>query len=240
MYGGFLGWQIECKKHFFKKTIFDPNGPPGENWYFLAYFGIVPLEVDEYVLPMIEHVSFAVCFKTCFKRCFKTFLDKNFSGFYYYAFFYTAALSSSNLLRHSGILHRVRSTADDPWMSKQTILKKDQSRRSGAKSDDPWVKAGDTSQSGRSYRKLNCMRTDDLLCQRERSSIKSKRTIHNPNCRLNSAVGHIIMLVTKKCDGVIFLHIDDGPIGYQHSNIPECDVDDRCVILDTKTESRWH
>ena len=38
--------------------IFDPNGPPGENWYFLAYFGIVPLEVDEYVLPMIEHVSF--------------------------------------------------------------------------------------------------------------------------------------------------------------------------------------
>ena len=48
----------------------------------------------------------------------------------------------------------------------------------------------------------------------------------------------IIMLVTKKCDGVIFLHIDDEPIGHQHSNIPECDVDDRCVIFDTKTESR--
>ena len=35
--------------------IFDPNGPPGENWYFLAYFGIVPLEVDIFVLPMIEN-----------------------------------------------------------------------------------------------------------------------------------------------------------------------------------------
>ena len=50
--------------------IFDPNGPPGEKWYFLAYFGIVPLEVDEHVLPMIEHVSFAVCFYTCFKKMF--------------------------------------------------------------------------------------------------------------------------------------------------------------------------
>ena len=56
--------------------IFDPNGPPGENWYFLAYFGIVPLEVDEYVLPMIEHVSFAICLKTCFKKCSKTFLGQ--------------------------------------------------------------------------------------------------------------------------------------------------------------------
>ena len=105
MYGGFLGWQIECKKHFFKKTIFDPNGPPGENWYFLAYFGIVPLEVDEYVLPMIEHVSFAVCFKTCFKKCFKTFLDQIFSGFFllhslpHYPLIYHTTLSSYIIYR---------------------------------------------------------------------------------------------------------------------------------------------
>ena len=58
--------------------IFDPNGPPGENWYFLAYFGIVPLEVDEYVLPMIEHVSFAICFKTCFKKMFENFFGPTF------------------------------------------------------------------------------------------------------------------------------------------------------------------
>ena len=90
MYGGFLGWQIECKKHFFKKTIFDPNGPPGENWYFLAYFGIVPLEVDEYVLPMIEHLSFAVCFKTCYKKIFENFFwTKIFPDFFYYTFYHT-------------------------------------------------------------------------------------------------------------------------------------------------------
>ena len=62
--------------------------------------------------------------------------------------------------------------------------------------------------------------------------------IHNPNCRLDSAVDHIITLVTKRYVGDIFLHYDDVPIGQQHSNIPECDVDDRYVILETKTESR--
>ena len=115
--------------------IFDPNGPPGENWYFLAYFGIVPLEVDEYVLPMIEHLTFAVCFKTYFKKCLKTFLGQLFSGFFYYTFYHTTTLSSSNLLHHSEISHRVRATADDP--------EKDQSRRSGAKADDRWVNADD-------------------------------------------------------------------------------------------------
>ena len=38
---------------------FDPNGPLA-NWYFEGYFGIVPLEVDECVLPMIELASFAI------------------------------------------------------------------------------------------------------------------------------------------------------------------------------------
>ena len=112
--------------------IFDPNGPPGDNWYFLAYFGIVPLVVDEYVLPMIEHLTFAVCFKTYFKKCLKTFFGQLFSGFFTTLF---TTQSSSNLLHHSEILHRVRATADDPG--------KDQSRRSGAKADDRWVKADD-------------------------------------------------------------------------------------------------
>ena len=39
--------------------------------------------------------------------------------------------------------------------------------------------------------------------------------IHNPNCRRDSAVGHIITLVTEKCVGDIFLHYDDVPIGQQ-------------------------
>ena len=47
-------------KIFFILSTFDPNGPPVENWWFLAYFGIVPLEVEDCVLPMIELVSLAV------------------------------------------------------------------------------------------------------------------------------------------------------------------------------------
>ena len=124
--------------------IFDPNGPPGENWYFLAYFGIVPLEVDEYVLPMIEHLTFAVCFKTYFKKCLKTFLGQLFSGFFYYTFYHTTTLSSSSLLHHSEILHRVRATADDPG--------KDQSRRSGAKVDDLLSQSRRSTGQGRRYR----------------------------------------------------------------------------------------
>ena len=89
--------------------IFDPNGPPGENWYFLAYFGIVPLEVDEYVLLMIEHLTFAVCFKTYFKKCLKTFLGQLFSGFFYYTLYHTTTLSSSDLLHHSELLHLIQS-----------------------------------------------------------------------------------------------------------------------------------
>ena len=75
---GVSGVTNRMNKKFFQKMIFDPNGPPGENWYFLAYFGIVPLEVDEYVLPMIEHVSFAICFKTCFKKMFENFFGPTF------------------------------------------------------------------------------------------------------------------------------------------------------------------
>ena len=163
--------------------IFDPNGPPGENWYFLAYFGIVPLEVDEYVLPMIEHLSFAVCFKTCYKKIFENFFGPKFFRIFLLHFLphYPPLIYYTTLQ----ILHRVRSTADDPG--------KNQSRRSGAKADDLRFKEDDlVSQSkrslgqGRRYRpkrtifrvKMDdsignyCVKTDDFLSQRERSSMR--------------------------------------------------------------------
>ena len=56
VYGGFSGWGISWCKPFSILSTFDPNGPHSQNWYFLAYFGIVPLEVEKYVLPMVEHI----------------------------------------------------------------------------------------------------------------------------------------------------------------------------------------
>ena len=104
--------------------IFDPNGPPGENWYFLAYFGIVPLEVDEYVLPMIEHLTFAVCFKTYFKKCLKTFLGQLFPDFFTTLFttlphyppliYYTTLRSYIEYGRQRTILERIK--ADGPGL----------------------------------------------------------------------------------------------------------------------------
>ena len=41
------------------------------------------------------------------------------------------------------------------------------------------------------------------------------------------------MLVTKKYVSEICLHVADIPIGHQHHNIPECDVDDRYVMFET-------
>ena len=34
-------------------------------------------------------------------------------------------------------------------------------------------------------------------------------------------------------DIIVFLHVGDIPIGHQHHNMPECDVDDRYVMLET-------
>ena len=37
----------------------------------------------------------------------------------------------------------------------------------------------------------------------------------------------------KKHVGDIFLHVSDMPIGHQHNYMPECDVGDRFVMLET-------
>ena len=49
----------------------------------------------------------------------------------------------------------------------------------------------------------------------------------------DSDVGDIVMLVTKKDVGDIFMHVGDMPMGHQHNYMPECDVGDRFVMLET-------
>ena len=49
---------------------------------------------------------------------------------------------------------------------------------------------------------------------------------------------HFKMLVTKKYVRDIFLHVGDILIGDQHHNMPECDVGDRYVMLQT-WNSTW-
>ena len=49
---------------------------------------------------------------------------------------------------------------------------------------------------------------------------------------------HFKMLMTKKYVGFIFLHVGDLPISHQHHNMPECDVRDRYVMLET-WNSNW-
>ena len=67
-----------------------------------------------------------------------------------------------------------------------------------------------------------------------------------PSLRVNSSpkgdsdVGDIVMLVTilrcwwqKMCVGDIFLYVGRIPICYQHHNMPECDVGEWFVMLET-------
>ena len=57
-------------------------------------------------------------------------------------------------------------------------------------------------------------------------------------------VGDLLMVTILRClwqkkyVGDIFLHVGDNPIGHQHHNMPECDVDDRYNMLET-WNSTW-
>ena len=46
------------------------------------------------------------------------------------------------------------------------------------------------------------------------------------------------IFVTKKDVGDIFMHVGDMPMGHQHNYMPECDVGDRFVMLET-WNSTW-
>ena len=76
---------------------FDPNGPPVENWWFSTYFWIVPLEVEDCVLPMIEPVSLAVWTK----NFSKLFSIEIFTRFFYYTFYHTYTTPIPHLLYHT-------------------------------------------------------------------------------------------------------------------------------------------
>ena len=48
------------------------------------------------------------------------------------------------------------------------------------------------------------------------------------------------ILLTKRHVGYIFLHVGDIPISHQHNYMPECDVGDRFVMLETFFKTWWH
>ena len=63
-------------------------------------------------------------------------------------------------------------------------------------------------------------------------------------CFDDSDVGDLLIVTILRCwwqkkyAGDIFLHVGDIPIGRQHHNMPECDVGDRYIMLETWS-STW-